>query len=164
MKTEVTLEEGCALYDGDDIIASATESGWEATEIPTSGKEPILPSNLSDLGLNELRNLQQVFGAWYDYLTNQIISLRLGLTSLEETLKFIRAHILRTATGTKEERESAILLNQDYMRANAKYIKWTTLCDVHKDRLKRMSKDLEIISRQMSALLEPYGTKESRFQ
>jgi len=153
----MSIEEVLQKYDPVRITDRLAETGFVLPDRPM-GEEPYLPENLDCADSRTLRKLQAEFAAWYEYVSAQVTATSVEATVRTDAKKYIEAALgLAIAEeegklGTKE-RSSLILCDASFIRVNSALVEASALLDAHKQRLSRINKSLEVISRQMTMLL-----------
>lgn len=169
-ETKQMLDMGQTFVDlGKKLAANLAATGFAPAKAPPF-VEPHFPSVLSELSLDEVKNLYDRFISFYDYLTDQITNLELYLKTTEERADTVAAAITLEAATRKELsnaelRKAFVQTHGAYLVARSDHLYTRQMHGAQDERRKKISKSMsrlgqEIFVRTSGRMGEP--TREER--
>lgn len=152
---DLSLDEGLEEYQSiseevEDELALLGVSSHNRPEIkPGVYFDGRLPSDIKSCSTSELVEYMGLMTTYADFINNLAIKFKSTKKNAEEQLKFTKAKVRKSKTGTVQQKDDDTICDFRYVEANRNYIKAEELYDRIQAIADAASRDVKFLSRAL---------------
>jgi hypothetical protein len=152
-QNESPLFNRLKMFDPENVNKELLHTGFRLNNNTPTNMEPVLPSNLDNKPLQELKRIYTDYAMWFEYVSNLLAVHVVTKKYLEAQLNITKAE-LTPESGSPQYKSQTVLKNDIYNTFYSKYVQEESLCsalEIRKEKLKTM---MDVISRQITITIE----------
>lgn len=153
MDYAIPLEDGLAVYD--DASEGAADRLQKlgiclVDDRPQKDGEYFdgqLPSNVNSLSVQELGELLGIMDRHANWLQDHLVIAKAELKNAEEQVKFVKAKVRKSKTGTKDAQDDETIIDSRYVAVNGKWMEAYEYHEILSGAADKSRRNLRTISR-----------------